>query len=153
MEYAIYVWSIVAASILAFLLYWKLSRPKSGTDEENETPSLFENITFMKSEIGVGTRRRTNSQLKKRRSQEFSIDYKFSQQHQNVADLLATLGIKNEVSLQQIISSFKPINVGQGVKLNPLFNLSEHIIGKFIFYYFFVNYLVRRFKLFRLVSM
>ena len=130
MEYAIYIWSILAASILAYLLYWKLLRSKSNI-EENETPSLFENITFMKSEIGTGPRRRTNSQLKKRRSQEFSIEYKYSQQHQNVADLLATLGIKNEVSLQQIISSFKPINVGQGVNLNQLFNLSEHIIGKF----------------------
>ena len=131
MEYAIYIWSIFAASILAFLLYWKLLRPKSNENEENETPSLFENITFMKSEIGVGPRRRTSSTLRKRRSQEFSIEHKYSQQHQNVADLLATLGIKNEASLQQIISSFKPISVGQGVKLSSLFSLSEHIIGKF----------------------
>ena len=45
-----------------------------------------------------------------------------------MADLLATLGIKNEKSLQQIITSFRPINVGQGVKLSSLVNLSEHIV-------------------------
>ena len=130
MEYAIYVWSILAASLLALLLYCKILRQRRSEDDD-QTPSLFENITFMKSEswTNLGPRRRTNSQLKKRRSQEFSIEnYKYSQQHQNVADLLATLGIKNEKSLQQIITSFRPISVGQGVKLSSLINLSEHIV-------------------------
>ena len=85
MEYAIYVWSLLAASLLALLLYCKTLRQKASTEDGDKTPSLFENITFMKSEIvsNKPARRRTSSTLKKRRSQgsqEFSLEYKYSQQ-------------------------------------------------------------------------
>ena len=76
MEYAIYLWSVLAAIILAILLYLIIGCLHNGDgNSETTTPSLFESISFMRSEdvvLEAAPRRRASTaslqQSRKRRS-------------------------------------------------------------------------------------
>lgn len=123
-----YLWSALAASIISLFFCLKLSFRSSN---RTEIPSLFENIHFMKNEVVQDEihdlpRKRSSSQSsRKRRKSSESLQ---NSSTNNVSDLLSTLGIINEDSLQRIISSFKPLTVGPGVKINSLLDLQNHII-------------------------
>ena len=127
------------ASIVALLLYLKFGWSRASNNDDNATPSLFENIYFMRNEVTNQDkassespqlpRKTSSSQSKKRRPSNLSLEqFKPSEHHQHVSDLLTTLGIKSDASLNQIVMAFRPLSIGQGVKLNSLVNIQEKIV-------------------------
>ncbi len=133
-DYAVYLWTILLASIFAILLKLRQNRQRSNVS--TGSPSLFESIQFMKNEYEVrqeefrqrkSSSASSSSSRKRHKSSIWSQSVQ-NEQQQNVADLLATLGIKNEESLRQLMQAFRPINIGPNVKLHQLVNIEHHVI-------------------------
>ena len=114
MDFFIYM----VLAFVAFIIYAKFK--SSTAQNDSESPSLFENIHFMRNEVQEEEkfRQRLFSQTIKKRSRINSgLE---SQQQQNVADLLNTLGIISEASLSQITKGFEPVTYNQGEKIKEI---------------------------------
>ena len=135
-------WSLLAASVIAILLYLKFRQSAAANNhQDSNNPSLFENIHNMRAEVKSSIRQRFNSEssqnsqnssqpsLKRRKNTAPASTTSFKKHnYYNIRDLLNSLGFSSDQDLNEIQASFEPVSVGPNVKLNTLINLQENII-------------------------